>query len=197
MSPSSAPHPIPHTVIRSDRKTLSIQITADAAVIVRVPRRTKNTEIEALLLSRRAWIEEKQALVRTRRSAAAATLPADREAYDIAALTARAKADIPPMVAIWAARMGVSYGRITLRHQSTRWGSCSSKGNLNFNCALMLCPVDVQEYVIIHELCHRRHMNHSAAFWGEVRRYCPSYERWRDWLKVSGGELLRRMREYD
>ncbi|MDY3888895.1 MAG: M48 family metallopeptidase, partial [Agathobacter sp.] len=82
---------------------------------------------------------------------------------------------IPKRVAYFADIMGVDYGRITIRMQKTRWGSCSSKGNLNFNCLLMLAPPEVIDYVVVHELCHRKEMNHSKAFWREVERVLPDY----------------------
>ena len=78
--------------------------------------------------------------------------------------------------AFWAARMKVTYGRITIRDQKTRWGSCSSEGNLNFNCRLLFVPDRIVDYVVIHELAHRRFMNHSKAFWKEVEKYMPDYK---------------------
>ena len=90
--------------------------------------------------------------------------------------------------------LGVDYGRIAIRNQVSRWGRCSSKGNLNFNCLLMLCPPEVVDYVVVHELCHRRHMDHSVAFWGEVERVLPDYKARRAWLKERGGVLIQRMR---
>ena len=88
--------------------------------------------------------------------------------------------------------MGVTYGRITIRNQKTRWGSCSSKGNLNFNCLLMLTPPEVIDYVVVHELCHRKEMNHSKAFWDEVAHVLPDYEKARLWLKTEGDMIMRR-----
>ena len=67
-------------------------------------------------------------------------------------------------------------------------------GNLNFNCLLMLCPPEVLDYVVVHELCHRKHMNHSRAFWAEVERVLPDYQMRRNWLKEHGGALVERLR---
>jgi predicted metal-dependent hydrolase len=89
--------------------------------------------------------------------------------------------------------MGISYGRVTIRRQKTLWGSCSAKRNLNFNCLIVLLPEPVMEYVIIHELCHLKEMNHSPAFWREVEKYCPDYRYLRDFLKDNGEKLMLRM----
>ena len=83
----------------------------------------------------------------------------------------------------YAEKMRVSVGRITIRNQKTRWGSCSSKGNLNFNYRLYYLPEEILEYVIVHELAHRRHMNHSKEFWEEVAFFYPNYKACRERLK--------------
>lgn len=108
----------------------------------------------------------------------------------IASLTMQAKKIIPARLAYYAPLLGVQYGRVTIRHQKTRWGSCSSLGNLNFNCLLMLTPIEVVDYVVVHELAHRIHMNHSRAFWSEVEKILPDYREQRRWLKVYGGALI-------
>ena len=89
--------------------------------------------------------------------------------------------------------MGVTYGGITIRNQRSRWGSCSGQGTLNFNCLLMLAPPEVLDYVVVHELCHRKEMNHSAAFWAEVARVLPDYEARKRWLKENGPALIGRL----
>jgi predicted metal-dependent hydrolase len=85
-----------------------------------------------------------------------------------------------------AQKMQISFNRISLRQQKSRWGSCSSQGNLNFNWRLVHYPTAVIDYVIIHELAHRREMNHSAAFWQIVRQYDPAFAQHRGWLKRNG-----------
>ncbi|MBP5249914.1 MAG: M48 family metallopeptidase, partial [Lachnospiraceae bacterium] len=92
-----------------------------------------------------------------------------------------------------AGEMGVDPGRIAIRAQRTRWGSCSSKGNLNFNCLLVLLPENVQRYVVVHELCHLRELNHSKRFWASVARYQPTYLADRKQLKREGAPLIARL----
>ena len=119
--------------------------------------------------------------------------PADRlTGAEIKALAERAGKVIPERAAYYAPLVGVTYGRITIRCQKTRWGSCSSKGNLNFNCLLMLAPPEVLDSVVVHELCHRLEMNHSKRFYENVLRVFPEYRKWHGWLKEHGAELMRR-----
>ena len=89
----------------------------------------------------------------------------------------------------WSPTVGIPYGRVAIREQRTRWGSCSSKKNLNFNWKLVLAPPEALEYVVIHELCHLKDFNHSARFWSEVKTRMPEYEAWKKWLRAHGQEL--------
>jgi predicted metal-dependent hydrolase len=93
-------------------------------------------------------------------------------------------------VQYFAPLVGVDYRRITIRSQKTRWGSCSSSGNLNFNCLLLLAPPEVLDYVVVHELCHRKEMNHAPRFWAEVGRVLPDYKKRNKWLKENGSRLM-------
>ena len=112
---------------------------------------------------------------------------------EIRKLAGEALKYIPQRTAYYAPLVKVSYGRITIRNQKSRWGSCSSKGNLNFNCLLMLMPPEVIDYVVVHELCHRLEMNHSERFWKEVERVLPDYKLRKKWLRENGDRIMRRM----
>ena len=98
-----------------------------------------------------------------------------------------------PIVAPDSAWATLVKPRLTIRHQKTLWGSCTPKGNLNFNCLLMLAPEEVRDYVVVHELCHLKHMDHSRAFWRAVEKALPDYRVHRKWLKENGHTLLARL----
>jgi predicted metal-dependent hydrolase len=97
-----------------------------------------------------------------------------------------AESYLRPRTHALAKTMNTTFGRLTLREQKTRWGSCSSQGNLNFNWRLVHYPPAIIDYVIIHELAHRHHMNHSTKFWEEVSKYDSEYRQHRLWLKRNG-----------
>ena len=176
-------------LIRSKRKTLSLRITPEGELEIRAPLGLPRGEIEAFVRQKSAWIEAHRRMVLEEQTQAE---PLDEAA--IQALKHQAAQKLGPMLSRHAHRMGVDYGSVTIRCQRTRWGSCSARGNLNFNCLLALAPEAVMEYVVVHELAHRKQMNHSPAFWQEVARELPEYSACRGWLKQSGGALLARAR---
>lgn len=179
------------TIIRSKRKTLCLEIKEAGHLIVRVPNHTSDKEILAFLESHQIWINRHmEAFAQRQQKPKNTDASSKRTEAEIEHLKELARKELPPIVADYAALMGVTYKRITIRHQKTRWGSCSSKGNLNFNCSLMLAPPQVRDYVIVHELAHRRQMNHSSAFWNIVEHYMPDYRKARQWLTQHGSELL-------
>ena len=112
---------------------------------------------------------------------------------EIHALGQKALEVIPERVKYYASLLGVTYGRITIRNQRSRWGSCSSKKNLNFNCLLMLTPPEVIDSVVVHELAHLKEMNHSDRFYAEVLRVFPDYWKWDRWLKEHGKNIMARI----
>ena len=94
----------------------------------------------------------------------------------------------------WSAEMGVAPKRVFLKNQRTLWGSCSTRGNLNFNRALAQAPAEIVDYVVIHELAHLKEMNHSRRFWDVVEAWCPEQKQRRRWLRRNVFLLARRTR---
>lgn len=177
-------------IIRSKRKTVVIQITGDGEIVARAPRFMSEKDIIRFAEKHGEWIEKnRERILKDKENAEPAF--SDEE---IRKLILEARRVIPEKVAYFAECMGVSWGKITIRHQSTIWGSCSMKGNLSFNCFLMLMPESVLDYVIVHELAHRLQMNHSRIFWNEVEKIIPDYKKRRDWLKKEGGRYLNRLK---
>ena len=181
-------------VIRSKRKTLAIEIRPDMRVVVRAPEKIPQNEIMKFVEEKQNWIKKHlvQMYFKAEEIKKQKKEPALTNA-DIEKLCQKALSVIPDKVKYYAEIMGVTYGRITIRNQKTRWGSCSSKGNLNFDCLLMLMPDKVLDYVVVHELCHLKQMNHSKKFWKEVERYMPDYKNYKKWLNENGGALIERM----
>lgn len=177
------------TVIRSARKTISLEITKDLAIIVRAPYTTSNSKIETILREKNDWIT-KTALKLQQKNAE--TLPFFSE-QELKELEESARKTIVERVAQLAKEMGITYNKISFGFQKSRWGSCSSKGNLRFNCLLMCMPSEIRDYVIIHELCHRKYMNHSSSFWSEVQKFMPNFIDATQWLKINGSTLISRL----
>lgn len=177
---------VPYQIIKSDRKTIAIQIKPDGQVVVRCPKRMRVEEARRFVESKADWIEKHLA----KRD------PQDVAKYtpqEIEQLREQARKLITERVRYYAPIIGVTYGQITIRIQHTRWGSCSSKGNLNFNCLLASVPPEVLDYVVVHELCHRKELNHSARFWSQVEQVLPAYKAQRRWLKEYGSQLIARL----
>lgn len=174
---------------RSGRKTVSMEILPDGRVLVRAPYRMPVFEIREFVLKNEGWLEK-----HLKKQEKAAKEPAERLSMEeLKKLADEAARVIPQRVSYYAQKIGVTYGRITIRNQKTRWGSCSSRGNLNFNVLLMLTPPEVIDSVVVHELCHRKEMNHSKRFYDEVLRVYPDYHIWNRWLKENGNDIFRRM----
>lgn len=177
---------VPYQIIKSNRKTIAIQIKPDGQVVVRCPKRMRIEEARRFAESKADWIEKHLAK----------RPPHDVAKYapkEIEQLREQARKLVAERVRYYAPIIGVTYGQIAIRTQHTRWGSCSSKGNLNFNCLLALVPPEVLDYVVVHELCHRKELNHSARFWNEVEQILPDYKVRRKWLKEHGAAFIARL----
>ena len=177
-------------IIRSNRRSLGLEVNTEG-LIVRAPIIATDAEINSFVSEQKAWIEKSLKKVAEKQKTLENLEPLTME--DIRVLADKALKVIPERVRYYAPKVGVTYGRITIRNQRSRWGSCSAKGNLNFNCLLMLTPPEVIDSVVVHELCHLREMNHSDRFYAEVLRVFPDYWKWDKWLKENGSTLMKRM----
>jgi predicted metal-dependent hydrolase len=181
-------------------KSIKISIKPSGEVVVTTPRFTPKWSINAVVKKSDDWIQKQ--LLKINQQKNFGETPDKIKVFgkthlkkelDISStkeverfLKSTATRYILPRTKQLADKMEIKFGRITLRQQKTRWGSCSSQGNLNFNWRLVHCPAKVIDYVIIHELAHRQHMNHSSSFWDLVRKYDPEYLKNRGWLKRNG-----------
>lgn len=170
------------SVIRSARKSLGLEVRDANTVLARIPTRVSDLELKAFVENHRSWILEKTEVMAEREEKRKST-PAPPP--ELLSKTDRMKIQlkIGKRVRHYCEAMGVTVGYVTVKNQKTRWGSCSAKGNVNFNYQLAFLPDELLDYVVIHELAHRRHMNHSRAFWAEVEKYCPDYLERREQLK--------------
>ena len=178
------------TIIKSRRKTIAIQVNSDLSVTVRAPYGVTEKYIEEFLNKNEVWISKQMNEIKVKKKSVESKNAENVTLDKIKALADQALEIISTRVEDFAKIIGVTYGNITIRNQKTRWGSCSSKGNLNFNCLLMLAPPEVLDYVVVHELCHRKQMNHSKAFWSEVEKVFPDYKKSIKWLKEEGSQIM-------
>ena len=181
---------IKYNIKRSRRKTLSIEIQKDGVVLIRAPYSLPNEEIRKFLNEKHDWIVNHVNVSLSNVKDYRDLDPITME--EMHSLADEALSWVPKRVEQLAPLVGVTYGGITIRNQRTRWGSCSSKGNLNFNCLMMLFPEDVRNYIIIHELCHRREMNHSRRFWSLVEQADPDYKEHNEYIRREGEKIMYR-----
>lgn len=177
-------------IIRSKRKSLGLEMNAEG-LFVRAPLQATDSQINAFILQNKSWIEKNIEKVEEQQKQLKDIVPLTEN--DIQELAEKAVKIIPEKVKYYATKIGVTYNRITIRNQRSKWGSCSAKGNLNFNCLLMLMPNEVVDSVIVHELCHRKEMNHSDKFYAEVLKVFPNYWNCDKWLKENGDLIMKRM----
>ena len=179
-------------IIRSaKRKTLALQIKPREGLIVRVPLWATQEQVKKFIDDHKVWIEKHLKAMEERQKEASSVEKLSMD--EIRTLADQALKLIPERVRHYAPLLGVKYGRITIRNQRSRWGSCSGKKNLNFNCLLMLTPPEVIDSVVVHELAHLKEMNHSERFYAEILRVFPDYWKWDGWLKENGQAIMARM----
>ena len=176
---------IEYHLIRSDRRSIGIEVDREGKVTVRTPYSCEKKRIDRFLLEKENWIRQKVKLQKEnamKRQEKREMPEAEKKYY-----RNLAREVLGARTGYYARKMGVTYGRISIREQKTRWGSCSSVGNLNYNWKLVLMPPEILDYVVVHELCHILHHDHSAAFWREVERFFPDWRECRRQLAEVAG----------
>ena len=185
------PFSIPVTVLFSARKTLGLEVKPDGTVIARMPKAAGRRAAEEFVQKHQTWIVEKWFQAAARRQEKSGRRPRDYEVDPAKkeALWEAAREKLTQRTIFFAGQMGVTWNQIRIKETKTRWGSCSQAGNLNFNWKLILMPPEILDYVVVHELAHRREMNHSPRFWAEVAAVLPDYASRRKWLREHGQEV--------
>ncbi len=171
-----------YTLIRSDRRTLGLEITPTLEVVVRAPRRCRQKEIDRFVQSHARWLDKHLAIQKQRQETAAAWQVSPAEEQQ---LRERAAAELPRRAAHYAAMMGLSPTDIKITGAKKRFGSCNSKGGLCFSFRLMQYPSSAIDYVVVHELAHLRHMNHGKEFYALIAQYMPDYKERQALLKST------------
>ncbi len=167
-----------YKIIYSKRKTIAIQITKACEVIVRAPIGTSKKRIEDFILRHGSWIDKHLSIQESR----AERYP-ELSKGELDALKRRAWELLPKRVEYFSSIMGVTPTHISINQAKTRFGSCSDKGRINFSCRLMRYPDEAIDYVVVHELSHLKHLNHSRDFWAFVEKFLPDYKERKRLLK--------------
>lgn len=165
-------------LIRSSRRTLALEITRDGRVVVRAPRGASRAQVEEFVSRHTAWIDKHLTIQQKRREAHPEPTDREREAYIL-----RAREELPEKVARYGALMGLTPAGITITGAAHRFGSCSGKNRLCFSWRLMGYPEEAIDYVVVHELAHIRHKDHSKAFYAFVEQYLPDWRERRALLR--------------
>lgn len=192
---------IPYTLLKSQRKSYAISISVEKGVEVRVPFIFSEHFLQKMFREREEWIIQKYIAMQEERKKIEASPYTDNEKEALKKRYIKAAREyFQKRVQYYVNEMhweeneiyvetGKPFVNITIREQKTRWGSCSSRGTLSFNWKLMLAPPRILDYVVVHELCHFKYMNHSKDFWNAVGSILPDYKESRRWLKEHGSQL--------
>ena len=172
-------------VVKSRRaRRVSLRVHPVRGIVVTVPYWTPYAFGIGFFRQKRDWV----AKVLARQAAAAQALAAERESFDAEALRKEAKAFLPGRLKYWAEQYGFTYGKVFIKHNVSNWGSCSAKGNINLKLNLMRLEEPLRDYVLLHELCHLRHLDHGTQFHALLDRLC------RDGLGRSAAELEKEVK---
>ena len=178
------------TIVRLPRRRTRyvLTVTREGLIEARVPAVWSDDKVGQILHRHRRWVAARQDELAERRKKQAAKAQINWCEIPEAWWRKAARPHLWNLLDIWMERMNTTVRKRRLTGAVTRWGSCNSLGDISLSWRLMRVPEDLREYVIIHELAHRRHMNHGPRFWAEVGKYCPDYEAKRQRLRALGGD---------
>lgn len=160
---------------------IRVSVYPDESVVVTVPRGASDSEVDKFISEKQNWIDKH---IQDFRNSARVSYPfSGRRSY--LKYREQARKIITDKTEKIANQFGFSYKKIFIKNQKSRWGSCSSSGNLNFNFKILFLPERLQDYIIIHELCHLKELNHSKKYWTYVAEICPNYKLFEKELRKS------------
>lgn len=161
---------------------MSISVHPGGEVVVTVPKHISAAQADAFVQKKKEWIEKKVKLMEKYSPKVKITLNKN----EITALKQKARAFVEEKLPLFNKHYKYSWNTVAIRRQKTRWGSCSKKGNLNFNYKIALLPENLADYIVVHELCHLGEFNHSERFWALVAQTIPDYKERKRTLKING-----------
>ncbi len=168
--------PLAYTIRRHPRaKNVRISIKADATVVVSAPKRVSKRFIHDFVQEQQVWVTNELAKLNAKK--AVWSLPDGIAQDSYASSKARSLKFVRERLRHYNEHYQYSYSRVSVKKMSSRWGSCSSEGNMSFHYRLLFLPLELADYVIVHELCHLTEMNHSHRFWQLVRQTVPQYRK--------------------
>jgi predicted metal-dependent hydrolase len=173
-------------IIYSKRRSIVLQVK-NGQVFLKAPLRTPTKFLEGLVAKKQKWIQDKIEV-----SKKVYENKEDKKSISLETVRFYKKefgAYLDEKVTLYAEQIGVTFNKISIRKTVSRWGSCTTSGNLSFSIFLWDTPNHVIDYVIVHELCHRRYMNHSKDFWNLVLQHYPEYKLAEKWLKINGNKI--------
>lgn len=174
---------LPIVLKKTNRKSMSIQVTPEEQLLIKSPLHVSDKEICRFLQQKTFWIYKQAKRVQKENETRIV-----RSEEEVKKLKEEARSVLSHKTFQYANMLGVTYNRIRIGSQKTCWGSCSSKGTISYNWRLILMPEEIQNYVVVHELCHLFEMNHSKRFWEKVASVMPDYVTYRKWLKQNGNQ---------
>lgn len=172
-----------HSIIRSRRRSISLVVTPEAKLIIRAPHRVPERYLQHLVVRKAAWITKK--ITQAKRYGAVSMPTKAQERVQFLTYQNQAQKLITSRVEHYSQQTGWRYAEVKITNTRSRWASCSPTGVLRFSWRLVHAPLDVIDYVVVHELAHIKHKNHSRVFWSAVAEIIPDYAQKRKWLREN------------